>query len=159
MSNKSKHTIELVYADVILPLAVPKLLTYHYYNSIEMIVGQRVIVNVGKQKQFSAIVFQIHNNKPDYTTKPIIDVLDENPVVNSNQLELWSWISRYYMTTMGEVMIAGLPNSLKIQSESKYLPASFNLEDKEISSLKENEQLIIDALEKNHQMTLKEICF
>ena len=157
MSNKSKHTIELLYADVILPLAVPKLLTYHYSNSIEMIVGQRVIVNVGKQKQFSAIVFQIHNNKPDYTTKPIIDILDENPVVNSNQLELWSWISRYYMTTMGEVMIAGLPNSLKIQSESKYLPASFNLEDKEISSLKENEQLIIDALEKNHQMTLKEI--
>ena len=147
----------MLYADLILPLAVPKLLTYHFNVKFNVVVGQRVIVNVGKQKQFSAIVFKIHDNKPNYTTKPVIEILDEYPIVNKSQLELWSWISRYYMTTMGEVMIAGLPNSLKIQSESKYLPNSLDREDKEISLLKENEQLIIDALEKNNQMTLREI--
>mgnify|MGYP001346346025 CR=1 FL=1 len=146
-----------LYADLILPLAVPKLLTYHIEKKANIEVGQRVLVVVGKQKQFSAIVFKIHDIKPNYDTKPILDILDENPIVNHSQLELWSWISRYYMTTIGEVMIAGLPNSLKIHSESKYLPASYNVDDNKISLLKENEQLIIDALEKNNKMTLKEI--
>ena len=143
--------------DVILPLAVPKLLTYHLTTKEAVVPGQRVLVNVGNKKQFSALVFQANVAKPTYKTKPIIGILDESPVVNEHQLKLWSWISRYYMTTMGEVMIAGLPNTLKIQSESKYLPASFDRNDQEISKLKENEQLIIDALENNHRMTLKEI--
>ena len=101
MSNNSNHTVELSYADVILPLAVPKLLTYHYSSLEEIIIGQRVIVNVGKQKQFSALVYKIHNKKPDYITKPVIEIIDESPIVNNSQLQLWSWISRYYMTTMG----------------------------------------------------------
>ena len=68
----------MLYADLILPLAVPKLLTYHFNVKFNLIVGQRVIVNVGKQKQFSALVFKIHDNKPNYTTKPIIEILDES---------------------------------------------------------------------------------
>ena len=157
MSIGPANINDLLYADVILPLAVPKLLTYHFEKSDELLAGQRVIVNVGNKKQFSALVYEIHNSKPNYITKPILGRLDENPIVNNKQLKLWSWLSRYYMTSMGEVMIAGLPNSLKIQSESKYLPSSKALKDQEIVLLHENEQLIIDALEKNNKMSLKEI--
>ena len=157
MSSRSININDLLYADVILPLAVPKLLTYHFEKSAKLLVGQRVIVNVGNKKQFSALVYEIHNSKPHYITKPVLGRLDENPIVNNKQLKLWSWLSRYYMTSMGEVMIAGLPNSLKIQSESKYLSSSKVFKDQELVLLHENEQLIIDALEKNNQMTLKEI--
>ena len=157
MTKNIVNINKLLYADVILPLAVPKLLTYHFEKELNLIIGQRVVVNVGKQKQFSAIVYAVHRNKPSYNTKAVIEKLDDKPIVDSNLLKLWSWISRYYMSTMGEVMIAGLPNSLKIQSESKYMPASFERSDQEISSLKENEQLIIDGLEKNNKMSLKEI--
>ena len=158
MPSKNLNKEKFLYADVILPLAVPKLLTYHYLPTLNLFTGQRVIVNVGKKKQFSAIIYKLHDQKPSYNTKPIIETLDNRPIVRNSQLELWNWISRYYMTSLGEVMIAALPNSLKIQSESKYLPASFNRDDREISLLKENEQLIVDALEKNNQMTLSEIC-
>jgi len=158
MPSKNLNKEKFLYADVILPLAVPKLLTYHYLPTLNLFTGQRVIVNVGKKKQFSAIIYKLHDQKPSYNTKPIIETLDNRPIVRNSQLELWNWISRYYMTSLGEVMIAALPNSLKIQSESKYLPASFNRDDREISLLKENEQLIVDALEKNNQMTLGEIC-
>ena len=107
MSNISVNINELLFADVILPLAVPKLLTYHFKKELNLLVGQRVVVNVGKQKKISAVVYAVHHNKPKYNTKEVVEKLDIQPIVNPNLLTLWSWISRYYMTTMGEVMIAG----------------------------------------------------
>ena len=65
-----------------------------------------------------------------------LEVLDNEPIVNLKQLELWAWISRYYMTTLGEVMTSGLPNSLKLNSESMYLPSLNKYTDKELSDLK-----------------------
>jgi len=45
----NKLNIEtILYADLILPLAVPKLLTYHFSKQDKIGIGQRVIVNVGK---------------------------------------------------------------------------------------------------------------
>ena len=145
------------FIDVIIPIALPKLLSYHLKVGMRLNIGQRVLVNVGRKKQYSAIVFRVHQQKPSYKTKEVIEILDDEPIVNLKQLELWAWISRYYMTTMGEVMLAGLPNSLKLNSESMYLPSLKKYTDKELSVLKPSEQKIVDALEHNQQMNLKEI--
>ena len=157
MSKEISNSEIPLYVDLIIPIAVPKLLSYHLSQGTIVNVGQRVLVNVGKNKQYSAIVYSVHSNKPSYLTKQVLEVLDNEPIVNSKQLELWAWISRYYMTTMGEVMMAGLPNSLKLQSESTYLPSLKTYSDKDLSILKPNEQIIVDVLEKNNQMNLKEI--
>lgn len=157
MSKEISNSETPLYVDLIIPIAVPKLLSYHLSQGTIVNVGQRVLVNVGKNKQYSAIVYSVHSNKPSYLTKQVLEVLDNEPIVNSKQLELWAWISRYYMTTMGEVMMAGLPNSLKLQSESTYLPSLKTYSDKDLSILKPNEQIIVDVLEKNNQMNLKEI--
>ena len=81
----------------------------------------------------------------------------EAPIVHLKQLELWAWMSRYYMTTMGEIMIAGLPSSLKLQSESVFMSSGKLYNDRELSTLKHQEQAIIDAMKYNQQMSLKEI--
>ena len=151
MSKEISNSETPLYVDLIIPIAVPKLLSYHLSQGTIVNIGQRVLVNVGKNKQYSAIVYRVHNEKPSYLTKPVLEVLDNEPIVNLKQLELWSWISRYYMTTMGEVMMAGLPNSLKLQSESTYLPTLKTYSDKDLSILKPNEQIIVDVLEQNHQ--------
>ena len=114
------------FVDVIIPIALPKLLSYHLKDETDIIIGQRVLVSVGNKKQYSAIVFRVHQEKPSYKTKEVLEVLDNEPIVNLKQVELWAWISRYYMSTMGEVMIAGLPNSLKLNSESIYIPSLKN---------------------------------
>ena len=44
--------------------------------------------------------------------RPVISIADEAPVVSSEQLALWQWMSSYYMCTLGEVMSAALPNGL-----------------------------------------------
>jgi primosomal protein N' (replication factor Y) len=157
MSQQLNNKEIINFIDVIIPIAVPKLLSYHLKFGIRVNIGQRVLVNVGRKKQYSAIVFRVYQQKPSYKTKEVLEVLDNEPIVNLKQLELWAWISRYYMTTLGEVMIAGLPNSLKLNSESMYLPSINKYSDKELSVLKPSEQKIVDALEHNQQMNLKEI--
>ena len=156
--SKQLNKKELIkYVDVIIPLALPKLLSYQLKFKTNLNIGQRVLVNIGKKKQYSGIVFRVHQQKPSYKTKEVLEILDNEPIVNLKQLELWAWISRYYMTTLGEVMISGLPNSLKLSSESIYLPSLKKYSDKELSVLKPSEQKIVDALERNQQLNLKDI--
>ena len=156
--SKQLNKKELIkYVDVIIPLALPKLLCYQLKVGSKLNIGQRVLVNIGKKKQYSAIVFRVHQQKPSYKTKEVLEILDNEPIVNIKQLELWTWISRYYMSTLGEVMMASLPNSFKLSSESIYLPSLQKYSDEQLSVLKPIEQKIVDALEHNQQMNLKEI--
>lgn len=110
-----------MFADVILPLHLPKPLTYgvplEWQDQVA--VGKRVEVNVGRQKLYAGIVMAIHDNRPEaYAVKPIRTVIDEQPIVNPIQLELWKWIAQYYLCSLGDVMQAALPAHLKLMSES-----------------------------------------
>ncbi|MFL2580092.1 MAG: hypothetical protein ACJ0QQ_08520, partial [Parvicellaceae bacterium] len=97
--SKQLNKKELIkYVDVIIPLALPKLLSYQLKVGSKLNIGQRVLVNIGKKKQYSAIVFRVHQQKPSYKTKKVLEILDNKPIVNIKQLELWAWVSRYYMT-------------------------------------------------------------
>ncbi|MDR2937695.1 MAG: DEAD/DEAH box helicase, partial [Prevotellaceae bacterium] len=108
-----------LFVDVILPLALPKLLTYSVPHELQAAVGVRVAVQVGR-KMYAAIVQRVHSEVPPYSTKPVVSILDNAPLVNEHQLELWSWISQYYLCSMGEVMKAALPAGLK--AEDGYKP-------------------------------------
>ncbi len=50
--------------------------------------------------------------------KEIESVLDDEPVIFNVNLELWNWISRYYICPLGDVMKAALPSGLKHESTS-----------------------------------------
>src|SRR5581483_3420362 len=102
-----------LFADIILPLALPNTYTYavpeQFINSIG--IGKRVIVQFGKQKIYSALVVALHQNEPQaYHPKFISDIIDEDPIVNPLQLKFWQWIKDYYMCTPGEVLQAALPS-------------------------------------------------
>ena len=145
------------FVDVILPLAIPNLYTYSVpaSNSGHIKVGQRVIVQFGKKKIYTALVRTIHSNKPkEYTAKPIEGILDIDPIVNERQFELWKWISDYYMCTIGEVMNAALPSGLKLTSETRIVLNEENKEGKD--NLTNDEFLIVEALEKAEILTMQE---
>ncbi len=149
---------EKYFIDVILPVALPKLYTYGVPDEFsELIrVGQRVIVQFGKHKIYSAIIENIHNNAPaDYQPKDILSLLDEKPVVNQKQLDFWKWIAAYYMCTLGEVMNAALPTGLKLSSETKIIiNPSFT---GDYTDLTEKEFLITEALANRNILSLVEI--
>lgn len=110
-----------MFVEVILPLALPKLYTYSVpvENREQVKPGVRVVVQFGKKKLYSAIVYSIHNNAPEaYQTKDILQVIDTEPLVSESQLLFWEWMAKYYMCTIGEVMKAALPSRLKMESET-----------------------------------------
>ncbi|MCX6292227.1 MAG: primosomal protein N' [Bacteroidetes bacterium] len=115
---------ERTFIDVILPLSIPQLLTYAVPAELrsEISIGKRVIVQMGRQRIYSAIVRRIHADEPTgYEVKNILSVLDEKPLVNEKQLLLWDWIASYYVCRPGDVMNSALPASLKLQSETKII--------------------------------------
>ncbi|MDG5799451.1 primosomal protein N' [Marinilabiliaceae bacterium ANBcel2] len=145
------------FADIVLPVPLPKLFTYYIPGFVEKLEpGMRVVVSFGKKKLLSGVVCELHNLEPQgYKVKPIIELLDEAPVVTLNQLWLWSWISEYYQCTYGEVYKAALPAGLKLESEARVtLADSFNCN----IELSQKEMSIINCFDNsNKALTVDEI--
>jgi primosomal protein N' (replication factor Y) len=121
MSNNINKENVVYFVDLILPLPIYKLLTYrippHLVNLIQE--GSRVIVSLGNKKILTGIVNSVHQTVPPYATKNIIDVLDESPIVNKQQLAFFQWMAQYYMCTLGDVLKAAIPSSFKLTTQSK----------------------------------------
>src|SRR5690554_4339525 len=148
-----------LFADVILPVPIPKMFTYRIPRSMAgtLGIGYRVIVQFGRKKVLTGIVGKVHHKPPEvYEAKPILDLLDDHPVVNPLQIKFWGWMANYYCCHLGEVMNAALPTGLKLSSESKIqlnpgfdeLESSFPLDDRE--------RIILDALVAKGELTYEE---
>src|SRR5678815_4001887 len=96
------------------------------------------------------------NNKPEFfEAKEILNVLDAEPVVFEEQLQLWEWMASYYMCSEGEVMAAALPTHLKLSSETILI---FNEEyGEDFSQLDNEEYLVAEALLIKHELRLPEV--
>jgi len=111
----------LHYADLILPVPLQGLFTYAIPEGMSVRVGVRVLVTFGRSKTYLGIVAKVHDVKPEgYQVKPIAQVMDEEPIVTERQLQLWQWISDYYLSPIGDVYKAALPSGLK--AEEGYKP-------------------------------------
>ena len=109
------------YADLILPVPLQGLFTYAIPEGMSVRVGVRVLVTFGRSKTYLGIVAKVHDVKPEgYQVKPIAQVMDEEPIVTERQLQLWQWISDYYLSPIGDVYKAALPSGLK--AEEGYKP-------------------------------------
>ncbi len=145
------------FVDVILPVALPNLYTYRVpqvFND-QILVGQRIIVQFGKSKLYSAIVVRVHTIVPSYTAKFVENILDDNPVVTEKQLAFWEWMSQYYMCSRGEVMIASLPSGLRLSSETKIVLSGTWDGGKE--QLDDESFSLIEALEVRKVLSLEDI--
>ncbi len=115
----------------------------------------RVAVSFGNKKMYTALVFKIHTNKPTlYETLDIVQILDNKPIVNEFQLQLWQWIATYYMCSLGDVYRAALPSAFLLESETVvYKNDAFINEE----FLSDEEFLIFEALQHQSQLTLHQV--
>lgn len=145
------------WAEIILPLALPTVYTYSIPTQLLHIAkpGCRAEVVFGKNKKYAGIIKTIINQKPAYKTKDILNILDDNPLLYQQQLQLWKWMSDYYMCSEGEVMAAALPANFKLSSETILI---FN-EDTgdDFSNLTDEEFLVAEALLIKKQLHLTEV--
>lgn len=154
-NHNSRKTL---FAEVILPLAIPKFYTYRvpFELNDELAIGKRAVVQFGKSKIYTAIIASISEKAPvSYEAKYLIDIIDEQPIITQKQLKLWDWIAEYYLCYTGEVMAAALPSALKLASETKIILSNEEGIDK--TTLNDKEFIVVDALEIQNELTLQEI--
>ena len=103
------------YVDVILPRPLEGYFTYAISDELAAGVklGIRVLVPFGASKTCTAMAVRVHDDKPDFDTKAVLQVVDTAPMLLPQQLDLWQWIAQYYMAPIGDVYTAALPAGLK----------------------------------------------
>ena len=146
------------FVEVVLPLAIAKTYTYRVPQELndKIQVGLRVIVQFGKNKIYSAIIKAISNDAPQqYEAKYILDVVDNDPIVNETQMQMWDWIAEYYMCYVGDVMQAALPAALKMASETKIVASDDPNLDR--SQLSDKGYMIMEALDLATELTVNDV--
>lgn len=111
----------MYFVEVILPIPIKNTFTYSVNKDEALFLkkGMRVAVPFGKSKIYTGIVFKVHQTKPaGYEVKSIDQILEETPSITPIQLEHWQWMAQYYMCNLGEVIKAGLPSILLLESET-----------------------------------------
>ena len=139
-------TKQLRVVDVILPLAVEGSFTYLLPDAervSEVQAGQRVVVPLGKKKEVMGVVETVREAREDEEVGVLREVLrfpEEGPLVTAEQMQLWQWIARYYMCSLGEVMRAALPNSLRQEKESRRRKTPDGIGEKQTANALNEEQ-------------------
>ncbi len=119
--------------------------------------GARVIVPFGKNngRVLTAIVAELHNSPPTtYQARYILELLDEYPLVTAWQLQLFRWMSEYYLCGIGEVMNVALPSGLKISSQSK---VQYNPDFDHPELLTDTENQLVNQLKNQAALSYEEL--
>jgi primosomal protein N' (replication factor Y) len=73
-------------------------------------IGTRVLVPFGRQKIIGIVIgFDQHSDIAPDKLKPIFEILDEAPLLDTSIIALCEWASRYYQHPLGEILHAALP--------------------------------------------------
>ncbi len=156
-SESIENTGLAIFLDVIVPLYVPGTFTYRVPKVLERDIqaGRRVLVQFGKRKLQAAIIEAIHHDPPkNYEAKYILDVLDDGPIILSQQIAFWKWMSGYYMCHLGEVMSAALPGGYRLSSETLITPYDQDHSDMALST---EEHLVLEQLQIRERLNMDEL--
>lgn len=128
------------YADIAFPTAVRQLFTYQIPDQLEQMIQIGIRVWVPLRNYYAiGVVVRIHDQVPEFETRPIKKYLDEQPIIEGKLLKLTEWIHQFYFSSWGEVIQAALPAGLNFISR-KYLKVS-EVIDVEVLSQSEKEVL------------------
>jgi len=147
-----------MYIAVIVPIAVPKPYTYMVPPELmkDVKVGVRVEVQFGKNKLYSGLVMKLLDAPPaNQKPKPILSVIDAEPIILEHQLKMWQWIAAYYSCSLGEVMNAALPAGMKLASETRIVLSP--LFDGNYDGFNDKEYMIAEALSIQQELSLRDI--
>ena len=147
-----------MYVDVLVELKAKKIdktFTYLIPKNLKdkVKIGIRVLVPFGKQI-LEGFVLNIENNKDiDYELKEIIDVIDDNPVLNEEMLELGKYISKKTLCNLINAYQTMLPTALKAHKNfkvnKKYI-SYIKLIDFDYIPKNDNQKEIIELLKKGN---------
>ncbi len=112
-----------MYAEVVVNMPVEG--TFHYHIPAELAgrlqIGHLVEVSFGRQKA-QAVILAFDQRAPVRETKPIIRVIDREPVVGEIHLALAQWLSRTYLAPLAECVRLFIPPGLSKRGDVLITP-------------------------------------
>lgn len=146
------------FIEVILPLPLPKTFTYAINEAEYAFIktGMRVAVPFGRNKIYTGLVTEVHQNPPQlYQAKEIHQVLDDAPLITAIQITHWQWVASYYMCTIGEVYKTAMPSGYLLESETMITSqAAYNANQNELT---DDEYLVYEALQRQSSLRVHEV--
>ncbi len=103
-----------LYVKVLINLPIEGPFDYEVPSSLKsgIALGKRVWVNFGPRRMIGYVI-GISENTDCEKTKPILEIIDKEPILSAEMLELTKQISEYYLCSWGEAIDAAVPSSLK----------------------------------------------
>ena len=106
------------FCDVAVPVPLDRLFTYSV-GELVPVVGARVLVPFRNEK-LAGVVVRLHDDPPFVETKPLLGLLDAEPVLSSQLMDLGRWIADYYVAPVGEVLRSMLPLTSEVRRRVLY---------------------------------------
>ncbi|MBU0682119.1 MAG: primosomal protein N' [Proteobacteria bacterium] len=78
--------------------------------------GVRVLVPLGRRRVTGYVLGTTPKLDTEYTIRPILDILDQEPLFGADMVPFFKWIADYYQYPIGEVIKCALPGGLTSQS-------------------------------------------
>ncbi|HEX5758334.1 MAG TPA: hypothetical protein VF121_04010, partial [Thermoanaerobaculia bacterium] len=103
-----------LYADVALPIPLPAPLTYEVPAAFAPLArpGVRARTQVGRRRLIGVVV-AVHEERPEgIELRPLDEIVDLEPVLGPELLDLARFVTSYYLAPPGEVFRAMLPPDL-----------------------------------------------
>lgn len=127
--TRPQPTMDPAYVEVALPIPLRQTFTYRLTEKVRdaVHIGARLTVPFGK-RDLTGFAVHLHDTLPldsdlkESAVKDVIDLVDEEPLITEEILELTRWTADYYMASWGEVLKAALPAGIDPLKEARVKP-------------------------------------
>lgn len=129
--------------DVLLKLPIDQ--SFAYSSSVALKIGSRILVSFGS-RELIGLVISVYTEPPcvDYIVKPIIRIIDKEPLFNVVYLDFAKHVARYSFAFLGETLFSMLPSGKKEVSFS--LDALLPVQSCFIHQLNKNQKEAYDTI-------------
>jgi primosomal protein N' (replication factor Y) (superfamily II helicase) len=147
--------VKPLFADVALPVPLPPLI-YEIPTAWAPLAkaGARARVRMGSRR-LTGVIVRVHSDRPEgITLRPVEEIIDREPILPADLLELAVFIADYYIAPLGEVLRNMLPSDLPPWGDRR-----IRLTDAGALAMPHSadERLVLEALRATGRMTLSEL--
>src|SRR5712692_98392 len=149
-----------LFVDLAFPLEVNKVFTYAVPPELHDAVkpGVRTVAPFGKRTAVGFVVTTAHSSSIPHI-KSLQDIIDAEPVVSRDLLELTKWIAEYYMVSWGEVLKAAVPQGFTQSGKRIVKLTADNVEKaiEDVSATSPKQAEVLRSLAEKETMSIKQL--
>lgn len=140
------------YIETLVNVPLPQSFTYSCPPELaeQVAVGKRVEVRFGNRRM-TAFVVALHQAVPENLAvpiekiKPILKILDQEPIFTQEHIQLAAWMARFYLCTQGEALATMIPSGRR-ETEGPHLSFSDGGLEFQPRDLSQQQQQAVEAI-------------